>query len=125
LRILLDTNVLLWTLAGSNRVKAIKPLLLDDMNEVFVSTASWWEIAIKASIGKLDADVASLRIAAHESGFVELGVLGAHTEVLATLPLLHRDPFDRLIVSQAIYEPMQLLTSDEQLGQYSDLVKII
>jgi PIN domain nuclease of toxin-antitoxin system len=45
--------------------------------------------------------------------------------VLATLPLLHRDPFDRLIVSQAIYEPMQLLTSDEQLAQYSDLVKLI
>jgi PIN domain nuclease of toxin-antitoxin system len=115
----------LWTLAGSNRVKAVKALLLDDENEVFVSTASWWEIAIKASIGKLEADVSSLRIASQESGFIELGVLGPHTEVQATLPLLHRDPFDRLIVSQAIYEPMQLLTSDEQLAQYSDLVKLI
>lgn len=90
-----------------------------------MSIASWWEIAIKSSIGKLDADVAALRNAAQDSGFNELSIVGAHTEVLAKLPLLHRDPFDRLIVAQAIYEPMQLLTSDEQLVHYSDLVKLI
>lgn len=125
MRILLDTKVLLWTLSGSKRVSGVKRLILDDENEVFVSIASWWEIAIKATIGKLDADVAALRNAAQDSGFTELSIVGAHAEVLAKLPLLHRDPFDRLIVSQAIYEPMQLLTSDEQLVQYSDLVKLI
>lgn len=125
MRILLDTNVLLWTLSGSKRVSGVRRLILDDENEVFVSIASWWEITIKATIGKLDADVAALRNAAQDSGFTELSIVGAHAEVLAKLPLLHRDPFDRLIVSQAIYEPMQLLTSDEQLVQYSDLVKLI
>ncbi len=125
MRILLDTNILLWTLSGSKRVTSVKRLILDDENQVFVSIASWWEIAIKSSIGKLDADVAALRNAAQDSGFNELSIVGAHTEVLAKLPLLHRDPFDRLIVAQAIYEPMQLLTSDEQLVHYSDLVKLI
>jgi PIN domain nuclease of toxin-antitoxin system len=125
LRLLFDTNVLLWTLAGSHRINAVRDLILSDETEVFISTASWWEIAIKASIGKLDADVKILRVAAAESGFFELPVLGIHTETLAKLPLLHRDPFDRLIVSQAITEPMRLLTGDSELEAYSDLVQRI
>jgi PIN domain nuclease of toxin-antitoxin system len=125
MRLLLDTNVLLWTLAGSERINVVKDLILSDDTEVFVSTASWWEIAIKASIGKLNADVQVLRAATAESGFIELPVLGIHTETLAKLPMLHRDPFDRLIVSQAITEPMRLLTSDSELEAYSDLVQRI
>ena len=125
MRLLLDTNVLLWTLAGSHRINTVRDLILSDETEVFISTASWWEITIKASIGKLDAEVKILRVAAAESGFFELPVLGIHTETLAKLPLLHRDPFDRLIVSQAITEPMRLLTGDSELEAYSDLVQRI
>jgi PIN domain nuclease of toxin-antitoxin system len=121
-RLLLDTNVLLWTLAGSSRIDSVRELILSEESEIFVSTASWWEIAIKASIGKLDADVKTLRTAANDSGFFDLPVLGVHTETLSNLPLLHRDPFDRLIVAQAITEPMRLLTSDAALGAYSALV---
>ncbi len=76
-------------------------------------------------IGQLNADVQVLRVATAESGFIELPVLGIHTETLAKLPMLHRDPFDRLIVSQAITEPMRLLTSDSELEAYSDLVQRI
>jgi PIN domain nuclease of toxin-antitoxin system len=124
-RLLLDTNVVLWVLSDHKRIATIKNLLLDDDNEVFVSTASWWEIAIKVGIGKLDANLAELRQASIESGFSELPVLGVHTEVLTKLPLLHRDPFDRLIVAQAMAEPMQLLTGDKLLEQYSELVRFI
>jgi PIN domain nuclease of toxin-antitoxin system len=124
-RLLLDTNIVLWVLSDDKRIAAIKNLLLDDDNEVFVSTASWWEIAIKVSIGKLHANLAELRQASLGSGFNELPVLGVHTEMLAKLPLLHRDPFDRLIVAQAMAEPMQLLTGDKLLEQYSELVRFI
>jgi PIN domain nuclease of toxin-antitoxin system len=124
-RLLLDTNVVLWVLSDDKRIATIKNLLLDDDNEVFVSTASWWEIAIKVGIGKLDANLAELRQASIESGFNELPVLGVHTEMLTKLPSLHRDPFDRLIVAQAMAEPMQLLTGDKLLEQYSELVRFI
>jgi len=124
-RLLLDTNVLLWTLTGSPRINKVKDLILSVDTEIFVSTASWWEIAIKTSIGKLDADVQMLRAASGQSGFLELPVLGVHTETLAKLPMLHRDPFDRLIVSQAITEPMRLLTSDSELEAYTNLVQRI
>ncbi len=125
MRLLLDTNVLLWALIGSPRINDVKDLILSVDTEIFVSTASWWEIAIKTSNGKLDADVQLLRAASGQSGFLELPVLGIHAETLAKLPMLHKDPFDRLIVSQAITEPMRLLTSDSELEAYSSLVQRI
>ncbi len=117
--------MLLWTLAGSDRINAVGDLILSEETEIFVSTASWWEIVIKTSIGKLQADIKVLRSSASQSGFTDLPILGLHMESLATLPMLHRDPFDRLIVAQAITEPMKLLTSDVQLAAYSDLVQLV
>lgn len=125
MRLLLDTNVLLWTLAGSARIRPVSDLILSPDTEVYVSTAAWWEIAIKAAIGKLAANVSVLRAAAMASGFLELPVYGVHTEALSRLPLLHRDPFDRMQIAQAIVEPMRLLTGDRQLGAYTDLVQTI
>ncbi|MDR3517331.1 MAG: type II toxin-antitoxin system VapC family toxin [Azospirillaceae bacterium] len=125
MRLLLDTHVLLWTLAGSARIASARDMILSADTQVFASIASWWEISIKAAIGKLDADVAALRLAARDSGFQELPVLGLHVEALAGLPLVHRDPFDRMLVAQAVAEPMCLLTADAQLVAYSPLVKII
>ena len=116
LRLLLDTNVLLWAMAGDARVDPLRERLLDEDNEVYVSAASCWEVAIKAGLGKLDVDVAELRKAVRPSGFLELPVLGAHTERLVGLPASHRDPFDRLLVAQARAEPMSLLTSDRLLA---------
>ncbi|MBP9714486.1 MAG: type II toxin-antitoxin system VapC family toxin [Sterolibacterium sp.] len=125
MNLLLDTNVLLWTLAGSARIRPIQELILSNDSIVHVTTVSWWEIAIKASIGKLEANIADLRKAALDSGFVELPVLGEHTEMLSSLVLHHRDPFDRMIVAQALAEPMRLLTGDSKLGMYSELVQVI
>ncbi len=82
---------------------------------------SWWEIAIKTRIGKLDAELSVLRAAAQESGFLELPLLGAHAEMLATLPRHHNDPFDHMLVSQAMAEPMRLITGDTVLSSYTPL----
>jgi len=124
-RLLLDTNVLLWTIAGDERVEHLRDRILDDDNEIYVSAASYWEVAIKAGIGKLDVDVASLRQAARESGYLELPVLGVHTEQLAKLPAIHKDPFDRMLVAQADAEPMRLLTADHLLASYGPSVEVI
>ena len=125
MRILLDTHILLWVLADSPQINKIKPLILSSDTEVFISTASWWELAIKIGIGKIDVDLGILRAASADSGFIDLPILGAHTQALLTLPQLHRDPFDRMLIAQAISEPMQLITNDSALSKYSSLVTII
>ena len=125
MKVLLDTHVLLWVLAGSPRIAPVKNLLCDTSTDVFVSVASLWEMAIKIGLGKLEADIREVRQGIVESGFRELPVLGEHTEQLRHLPPLHRDPFDRLLVAQAISEPMRLLTVDAALQPYSDLVQLI
>ena len=125
MRILLDTHILLWVLADSPQINKIKPLILSNETEVYISTASWWELAIKIGIGKIKVDLGILRAGSADSGFLDLPILGAHTQTLLTLPLLHRDPFDRMLISQAICEPMQLITNDSALSEYSSLVTII
>ena len=122
MRLLLDTNALLWALTNAPRIEPARELLLADENEVYVSAVSWWEIAIKTRIGKLDADLAGLRAAALESGFIELPLLGSHAEALATLPIHHNDPFDHMLVAQAVAEPMRLITGDKVLSLYTSLV---
>lgn len=123
MRLLLDTHIVLWALVEPSRINdTAKEAILSTDSEVFVSTASWWEIAIKIGIGKLSADLHTLRDATQNSGFKELPVLGYHTEALLELKPLHKDPFDRLLVAQAISEPMRLLTTDGQLAPYTDLV---
>lgn len=125
MRLLLDTNVLLWTLAGSPKIQPVSQLILAPESEVFVSTASLWEIAIKIGIGRLTADLTEIRQAVAASGFFELSIRGEHVETIATLPMHHKDPFDRMIVAQAITEPMRLLSGDRQLAVYSELVHLV
>ena len=122
MRLLLDTNALLWTLVGHPRIEPIRDMLLAYETEVFVSSVSWWEIAIKIRAGKLQADLPKLRTAAQESGFLELPLLGRHAEALATLPQHHNDPFDHMLVAQAVTEPMRLVSGDAALPAYTDLV---
>jgi PIN domain nuclease of toxin-antitoxin system len=122
MRLLLDTNVLLWALTNAPRIEGVRNLLLADENEIFVSAVSWWEIAIKTRIGRLDADLSQLRTSAQESGFLELPLLGSHTEMLATLPMHHNDPFDHMLVAQAMAEPMRMITGDCTLSKYTPLV---
>ena len=125
MRLLLDTHVLLWIAAADPRVTHLQERIVHPSNEVYVSAASYWEIAIKAGLGKLRTDLAALRQTAAASGYTELPVLGIHTEALALLPLIHKDPFDRLLVAQAMTEPMHFLTSDPVLAGYGAHVEII
>jgi len=118
LRLLLDTNVLLWWLTDSDRlVKQTRTLLLD-ASDVYVSAASAWEMAIKSAIGKLRAPD-DLESQMRASQFIELPVKISHARAAAQLPRHHGDPFDRLLIAQAAVESLTLLTSDKALEAYA------
>ncbi|MDR3089493.1 MAG: type II toxin-antitoxin system VapC family toxin [Desulfobulbaceae bacterium] len=125
MRLLLDTNVLLWALTDSPRIENVRNLLLADDNDVFVSAVSWWKIAIKTRIGKFKADISELRLATRDSGFLELPLLGGHAEILTGINAFHNDPFDHMLLSQAMTEPMRLLSGDRMLRKYSSLVLLV
>lgn len=125
MRLLLDTHILLWALAGDRRLGKAEALLLDPANTVMVSSASYLELAIKISQGKIDVAIPQIRAAVVESGFKELPVNGTHAEILAGLPWRHKDPFDRILAAQALAEPLRLVTADAQIAGYSDTVILI
>jgi len=125
MRILLDTHVLLWTLADDPHLSKDARKIIEAATEIYVSSASYWEIAIKAGLGKLPVNLPEIRLAAQSSGFNELPISGEHTEALLKLADHHRDPFDRMLVAQAISEPMRLLTADAQVAKYTELATLV
>ena len=128
MQLLVDTHLLLWSVAASKRLSAkARELLIDPENEVLYSAASVWEIAIKSGLGRKDfqVDLPGLLRAFGAAGFVELAITSAHAARVTSLPDLHKDPFDRLLIAQALAEPAILLTNDEQLGQYGAHVQVI
>ena len=125
MRLLLDTPIFLWAVAGSPRLKPATRRVLESAQQVYVSAASLWEVAIKAKLGKIHADPLELAAAIELSGFVELAVSSAHAAGVARLASHHGDPFGRLLIAQAVAEPLRLLTADALLAQYSDLVLLV
>jgi len=125
---LLDTNILLAALIAPDSLPAeVQAQLSDPAHTIFFSTASIWEIAIKYSLGRESfnfrpEDIQQLAL---ETGFTELPIVSDHCHRVADLPWHHRDPFDRLLVAQAQAIPAYLLTTDELLAKYSDLVRVI
>jgi PIN domain nuclease of toxin-antitoxin system len=122
LRLLLDTHTLLWFALGDPQLSATAAsLILDPVNEKLVSPASYWEIAIKIRIGKY-ALSKPYEVFMHEAidknGFAYLHIQPKHTAVLTTLPLHHRDPFDRLLIAQAMVENTLLISGDPVLDSY-------
>lgn len=93
-----------------------------DADVVSISAATIWEAAIKIGLGKLKGDSSDLVAAIATSGFRELSVSANHAAAIRTLPPIHRDPFDRLLIAQAISESLNLVTSDATLARYTDLV---
>ena len=122
MRLLLDTHIFYWSFYERGRLSEKALELIYEAEEIFVSSASIWEIAIKVCLGKMKADPQELIDHIGLSGFQELPVWSRHAILVADLPLHHTDPFDRLLVTQAISEPLHLLTTDPQLKQYSELV---
>jgi PIN domain nuclease of toxin-antitoxin system len=123
-RILLDTHLLLWALGAPARLPTRAQTLIAD-GDVYVSAASIWEISIKSALGKLTAEPREVLAALGPAGFIELPVTGEHAAHVLHLPPIHRDPFDRLLVAQALAEPMLLLTNDAALAGYGDLVSVV
>jgi PIN domain nuclease of toxin-antitoxin system len=131
LRLLLDTHVALWAVADAPRLSQLaRQLLLDADNTVSVSAASAWEIAIKHPLRRPGA--AAFVMSAHEAleefaiaGYGLLPITAVEAASVATLPPHHHDPFDRLIVAQALSGPYRLLTHDEILARYSDTVTLV
>ena len=121
MRLLLDTHLLLWASFEPMRLTPqVKNLLSDLTNELLFSVASIWEIAIKTSLGRqnFDFDSALLRRGLLDRGYIELPITGLHAVTVATLPPLHKDPFDRILVAQSIAESILLLTSDAAVARY-------
>ena len=126
MNLLLDTHLMLRAMQGrASLPKAALPWL-ERADAVYVSAASLWEAALKAGSGKLDVDVAALEAQLADAGFAQLPVRWAHAAQVALLPQgRHRDPFDRLLVAQAMSEPMHLLTCNAALHPYTDLVIVV
>jgi PIN domain nuclease of toxin-antitoxin system len=124
MRILLDTHLLLWALSSPMKLSTETRRLIDTSG-VYVSAASIWEVSIKASLGKLGADPTDILNALEPAGLSLLPILGEHAAKVAQLPPRHKDPFDRILIAQAMTEPMILLTNDQALAGYSELVRVV
>ena len=117
-RFLLDTHVLLWWFMDDPRLGvSARQAIANARNEVYVSAASGWEVAIKRALGKLRAP-GDLYKRAEAQGFISLSITFRHAEQAGALPLLHRDPFDRILIAQAQVENLALITGDERIKRY-------
>jgi len=119
LRLLLDSHIFVWWSAGDQRLgpRAEKMLLAPDV-ELFISAASWWELAVKQAIGKLRLNIPETRRSLEQRGVTGIPVTIAHAEQAGALPALHGDPFDHMLVAQALCEGLVLLTRDKSLKRY-------
>jgi len=125
-KLLLDTHLLLWAAGQPRRLPAVaRRLISDPRNELVFSVASLWEITIKRALGRDDfrVDPARLRRGLLDNGYTELVIAGAHAVAVDGLPALHKDPFDRMLVAQAVIEGITLVTSDPVLEQYSGPIR--
>ena len=121
MKFLLDTHLLLWAAGRPNRLSATARKLIDaPSNKLFFSAASIWEVAIKRGLGRSDfeADPRLLRRGLLDNGYGELPVLSDHMVALDSLPPIHKDPFDRMLVAQATVEGITLLTADSVVAEY-------
>lgn len=121
MKLLLDTHLLLWAAGSPGQLPATARILMEDLqNELLFSAASLWEIVIKRSLGRSDfqVDARVLRRGLLDNGYQELAITSEHAVFIDSLPLLHKDPFDRILVAQATVEGITLLTADILVAQY-------
>ncbi len=125
MKLLLDTQIYLWVLDDSPRLSERARAIIQAADQVLISAATIWEAAIKNALGKLRVDPALLVAEIARSGFTELPILARHAAAVSALPMHHKDPFDRLLIAQALTEPARLLTADSILQSYSELVETV
>jgi len=128
MKLLLDTHVFLWFIMGSALLSAdTRALIEDEKNRKFISVASLWEIAIKSSIGKLSLSAPFDQLIPQQlslNGFELLPIEVSHLAAVTTLPFHHRDPFDRLLIAQALAENMPIVSSDPAFDTYNDITRL-
>ncbi len=121
MKLLLDTQVFLWVINNRKLSQRARAAFLDTSNQLFLSAASYWEICIKQNIGKLvlaEDWQQSFEREMRANDIRWLPIEKSHCQAIVELPWLHRDPFDRLLIGQALQEGMTILTADEQIQQY-------
>jgi PIN domain nuclease of toxin-antitoxin system len=126
MKLLLDTHLLLWAAGQPARLsRAARALLDDPQNELFFSSASLWEVSIKRGLGRNDfrVDPRLLRRGLLDNGYSELPITSEHAVSIDSLPSIHKDPFDRILVAQSIVEGITLLTADPVVAQYSGPIR--
>jgi PIN domain nuclease of toxin-antitoxin system len=120
-KLLLDTHLVLWAYDDPGRLsRAATALIGNNRNELVFSAASVWEAAIKSALQRKDfkVDARQLRRALLDNGYTELPITSQHAAAIYSLPPLHKDPFDRLLIAQATVEGILLLTADRQIAKY-------
>ncbi len=128
MKLLLDTHLLLWAAGQPDRLSVAARSLLDDpRNELLFSSASLWEVAIKRGLGRSDfrVDPRLLRRGLLDNGYSELPITSEHAVAVDGLPPIHKDPFDRILVAQAIVEGIALMTADPLVAQYPGPVRSV
>jgi PIN domain nuclease of toxin-antitoxin system len=128
MKLLLDTHLLLWAAGETQRLsKPARTLIGNPDNELLFSAASLWEVAIKRRLGRADfkVDARLLRRGLLDNGYSELPIISDHVVATESLPLLHRDPFDRILVAQATVEGITLLTIDSLVSQYAGPIRTV
>jgi len=128
LKLLLDTHLLLWAAGDPNQLsKQARQLIDSPENELIFSAASIWEVAIKRGLGRPDfkVDARLLRRGLLDNGYSELPIVSDHVVATESLPPIHKDPFDRVLVAQATVEGITLLTTDSVVSQYPGPIKIV
>lgn len=126
--LLLDTHLLLWAAYEPDKLPyQARSLIEAESNTLLFSAASIWEVAIKSGLGRADftVDAGVLRRGLIENGYVELALTGDHAASVADLPLLHKDPFDRVLVAQARREGIVLITADERVADYGHPTRLV
>jgi PIN domain nuclease of toxin-antitoxin system len=124
--LLLDTHLVLWWMADHPALPPrARELIADEDNDVAISVASLWEIAIKAAQRKLQADAAMVEDASRTGGFTLLSIEARHVRALSRLPAIHKDPFDRMLLAQSRAEPRYLVTADRALRRYGESVMVV
>jgi PIN domain nuclease of toxin-antitoxin system len=126
MKLLLDTHILLWWLNDDEKLpEKTKYLIEQPDNVVYVSHISLWEIQIKIMIGKLHAELSAIVEQLPKNNFLELASRTNHIITLSQLPMHHQDPFDRMLIAQAISEPLNLITHDKNVALYSDSIILV
>ena len=128
MKLLLDTHLLLWAAGKPQRLsKKARHLIDDPENELLFSAASLWEVAIKRVLGRQDfnVDARLLRRGLLDNGYSELPMLSDHVVATESLPSIHKDPFDRVLIAQATIEGVTLLTIDSVVSQYPGPIKTV